>query len=109
MVVPGHPLALPGVGRLGKEAWMADVVRELFGPAPFRAVEIRPEWLAWNGHSAHGLARTIDEERTYDLMPVLGDALEEAGCADADVLRHCRGPGPHVRGCWVVELLRGMG
>ena len=38
-------------------------------------------------------------------MPILGDALEEAGCADADVLAHCRGNGPHARGCWLVDFL----
>ncbi len=40
-------------------------------------------------------------------MPVLADALEDAGCADADILAHCRGHGPHVRGCWVVDLVLG--
>src|SRR5262249_12453726 len=40
-------------------------------------------------------------------LAVLADALEEAGCADADILGHLRGPGPHVRGCWAVDLLLG--
>ena len=40
-------------------------------------------------------------------MPVLADALEEAGCQDAIILNHCREPGGHVRGCWVVDLLLG--
>jgi hypothetical protein len=51
------------------------------------------------------LAEAIYEERAFDRMPILADALEEAGCADADVLRHCRDPGPHVRGCWVLDLI----
>jgi hypothetical protein len=55
------------------------------------------------------LARTLYEERRFEDLPVLGDALEEAGCQDAAVLEHCRGPGPHVRGCWVVDLLLGRG
>ena len=42
-------------------------------------------------------------------MPILGDALEEAGCADEALLAHCRGPGPHVRGCWAVDLILGKG
>jgi len=40
-------------------------------------------------------------------MPILADALEDAGCTDAAILEHCRGPGPHVRGCWVVDLILG--
>ena len=45
------------------------------------------------------------EERRFGDMPILADSLEEAGCQDADILYHCRGTGPHVRGCWVVDLL----
>jgi hypothetical protein len=48
-----------------------------------------------------------DGGRALDRLPILADALEEAGCTDADILAHCRGPGPHVRGCWVVDLLLG--
>jgi hypothetical protein len=53
------------------------------------------------------LVTAIYEEWAFDRMPVLADALEEAGCTDASVLEHCRGPGPHVRGCWVVDLILG--
>jgi hypothetical protein len=45
------------------------------------------------------------EERDFAGMPILADALEEAGCNNADILAHCREPGVHVRGCWVVDLL----
>ncbi|QDU20371.1 hypothetical protein ETAA1_23230 [Urbifossiella limnaea] len=47
------------------------------------------------------------ESRDFAPMPVLADALEDAGCADNDILAHCRGDGPHVRGCWVVDLVLG--
>ncbi|WP_255359505.1 hypothetical protein [Gemmata sp. SH-PL17] len=40
-------------------------------------------------------------------MPILGDALQDAGCDSADVLNHCREPAVHVRGCWVVDLVLG--
>jgi hypothetical protein len=40
-------------------------------------------------------------------MPILADALEDAGCDNADILQHCRGAGEHVRGCWVVDLVLG--
>lgn len=51
------------------------------------------------------LAQSIYEERALDRLPALANALEEAGCSNADLLAHCRGPGPHARGCWVVDLL----
>lgn len=53
------------------------------------------------------LAQAIYDEGTFDRMPILADALEDAGCHDAAMLEHCRGPGPHVRGCWVLDLLLG--
>jgi hypothetical protein len=64
-------------------------------------------WLAWNGGAIPRLAQTIYGQRAFERLPVLGDALEDAGCADRDVLDHCRGDRPHVRGCWVVDLLLG--
>ncbi len=53
------------------------------------------------------LAQQMYDGRDFGLMPVLADALEDAGCDRDDVLAHCRGPGPHVRGCWVVDLVLG--
>jgi hypothetical protein len=54
------------------------------------------------------VARAIYEERRWDDLVVLADALEEAGCANAEVLAHCRG-GEHTRGCWLVDLLLAKG
>jgi pSer/pThr/pTyr-binding forkhead associated (FHA) protein len=68
-----------------------------------------PGWLRWNGGAVVALARRIREGHRTDLLPVLADALEEAGCSDAELLGHLRGPGPHVRGCWAVDLLTGRG
>jgi hypothetical protein len=63
------------------------------------------------------LAETIYNDRevwnnpasrsSFDHLPILADALEEVGCTDADLLAHCRGDGPHARGCWVIDLLLG--
>jgi hypothetical protein len=53
------------------------------------------------------LAQGIYDERAFERLPILADALEDAGCTDAAILVHCRGPGPHVRGCWVVDLILG--
>ena len=82
-------------------------IRCLFGN-PFRPVPaLNPDWLSWNGGTVPRLATAIYDEPAFGRLPVLADALEDAGCTDADILEHCRGPGPHVRGCWVVDLLLG--
>jgi hypothetical protein len=81
----------------------ADLVHCIFSN-PFRAVAVDPGWLT---PGVVEVARTIYEDRAFDRMPELADALEEAGCANADILAHCRGPGPHIRGCWMVDLLLG--
>jgi hypothetical protein len=89
----------------------ADLVREVFGN-PFRAAAVERAWLAWDGGAVPKLARSAYDERqlpegTLDAgrLGVLADALEEAGCDDADLLGHLRGDGPHVRGCWAVDTL----
>jgi len=91
-------VADPGV-RPGKPAAL---LRDLFGPLPFRLVATRPGWLT---PSAVNLARAIYEEQAFDRLPVLSDALEEAGCDNQESLQHGRGPGPHCRGCWVLDLI----
>lgn len=83
-----------------------DLLRCIFGN-PFRPIAINPAWLAWNGGMVQKVAQAIYEERAFDRMPILADALEEAGCTNQDILGHCRQPGEHVRGCWVVDLLLG--
>jgi hypothetical protein len=84
-----------------------DLLRDLFG-SPFRpAPPLAPAILAWNGGTVPKLAAAIYDERAFDRLPVLADALEDAGCADAGILSHCRGGGEHVRGCWVVDLMLG--
>jgi hypothetical protein len=84
----------------------ADLLRDIFGD-PSRPVAVDPAWLTWNDGAVAKLARAIYEGRTFDRLPIVADALEEAGCTDAALLAHCRRPGGHVRGCWVVDLLLG--
>jgi hypothetical protein len=60
-----------------------------------------------NDQAAFRIAQSIYEERAFERMPVLADALLDAGCTDEQVLEHCRGSGPHIRGCWVIDLLTG--
>jgi hypothetical protein len=75
---------------------------------PFRSrPAVVPAWLAWNGHTIQSLARAIYTDSAFDRLPILADALEEAGCDNAELLAHLRGPGPHVRACWAVDLLLG--
>ena len=52
-------------------------------------------------------AQAIYDEPAFDRLPILADAVTDAGCDNADILTHCRGDGRHVRGCWVVDLLLG--
>jgi hypothetical protein len=82
------------------------LLRDIFGN-PFRPICINPTWLAWNDGTVVKLAEGIYDDRAFDRLPVLADALEEAGCDNAEILNHLRGPGPHVRGCWSLDLLTG--
>ena len=82
------------------------LLRDIIGN-PFRPVAINPSWLSWKDSTPRKIAQAIYEERRFDGLPILADALEEAGCDNADILTHCSQPGKHVRGCWVVDLLLG--
>jgi hypothetical protein len=97
-------------GRGAHCSWL----RDLFGPLPFRQVTIDPAWLAWNAGTVRHLVEAAYQERllpqgTLDpgRLAVLADGLEEAGCANTELLGHLRGPGPHVLGCWCVDALLG--
>jgi hypothetical protein len=82
------------------------LLRDIFNN-PFRPATLAPAVLTWNDGAVVRLVQGISEELAFDRLPILADALEESGCASPDILAHCRGPGPHVRGCWVVDLLSG--
>ena len=82
----------------------ADLLRDIFGN-PFRPVTFAP---VWRTDTAVSLARQMYEARDFAAMPILADALQDAGCDNADILAHCRDPKQvHVRGCWVVDLVLG--
>ena len=76
------------------DRWVREHYRDTIRPA-----ERTPNVIA--------IAQTIDAERAFDRLPILADALEDAGCTNADVLEHCRQPPEHARRCWVVDLLLG--
>jgi hypothetical protein len=103
---PQHNEVTGGGGIETDKAEIAEKVRllrDIFGN-PFRPVTFDP---AWRTEQSVGLARMMYEKRTFDAMPILSDALQDAGCDNEDILRHCREPGVHVRGCWVVDLVLG--
>jgi hypothetical protein len=82
------------------------LLRDLFGHL-FHPAAVEPAWLEWNGGCIAAMARTIYDDRKYQDLPILADALEEAGCTMPDLLDHCRQPGEHVRGCWVIDAILG--
>jgi hypothetical protein len=91
----------------------AALIRDLLGPGPFRRVAVAPSVLTWNGGTVPHLAEAAYQERAMPAgtlepfrLAVLGDALEEAGCADEDLLGHLRATDVvHVRGCWAVDAI----
>jgi hypothetical protein len=103
-----------GVDTLGGISREAHLLRDVFGN-PFqsealaRARSAARNALAWQGGAVVQLARALYEEQRFEDLPVLADALEEAGCTEAGILSHCRGPGEHTRGCWAVGTLLAKG
>ncbi|AWM35790.1 hypothetical protein C1280_01280 [Gemmata obscuriglobus] len=91
------------------EAWLKELgsqallIRCVFGN-PFRPVTAEPGWLT---SDVVALATGIYAERAFDRLPILADALQDAGCSRDDVLNHLRGDGPHVLGCWALDLVLG--
>jgi hypothetical protein len=86
-----------------REQVQTGLLREIFGN-PFRPVALDP---AWRLSNVIALAKPIYDDRAFDRLPVLAEALEEACCDSQDILNHFRGPGPHVLGCWALDLLLG--
>jgi hypothetical protein len=88
---------------MAERAVQLEMFRDIFGN-PFRPAKIDP---AWRSSRVIALARGIYDNWAFDGMPSLGDALEDEGCDDAEILSHCRSDAEHVRGCWVVDALLG--
>ncbi|MBX9624322.1 MAG: hypothetical protein K2X82_10985 [Gemmataceae bacterium] len=109
----GGPAAVPGLRRA-----YADALRDVYGHAirgsrgrrmkrpagPYPYPVLREDWVT---SAVAALAEGIYADQAFHHLPVLADALEDAGCTDEAIVAHCRGPGPHVRGCWVVDLVLG--
>jgi hypothetical protein len=115
-IIPDAHLAALETGRNNHPAFSAmialkavtksravSLLSDIFGN-PFRPLSFTPDWRT---PTVSSLAQAIYGERAFDRLPILADALEDAGCDNADILNHCRQPGEHVRGCWVVDLILG--
>lgn len=85
----------------------SSLLRDIVGPFPFRLIKLEAGVLPRNDSTVVKLAQHIYEERAFGNLPILADALEDADCTNPDILAHCRQPGTHVRGCWVLDLLLG--
>jgi hypothetical protein len=84
----------------------SDLLRDIVGN-PFHTVEVAPSLFHWENGTLVKIARAIYEERRFQELPILGDALEDAGCNDTRILEHCRQPDEHVLGCWALDLILG--
>jgi hypothetical protein len=100
---------LTATGALGQrdaaERTLIHLLHDIFGPLPFRDVVIAADRLT---SDVTALARGIYDDKAFDRMPILADALQDAGCDNDEILSHCRAANwKHVRGCWVLDLLLG--
>jgi hypothetical protein len=84
----------------------AELLRDIFRH-PSRPILVPHSWLSWEGGIVTQLAQSIYEERAFDRMPILADALEEAGCTNGRLLHHCREDSEHFRGCWALDAILG--
>jgi len=91
-------------GTEGASLSQANLLRDIFGN-PFRSVTLAPQWRT---STVVAIAQQMYESRDFSAMPILADALQDAGCDNDDILTHCRDAnGVHVRGCWVIDLILG--
>ncbi len=102
-VVLNYDLAFANATPLPTPAAQADLLRDIVGD-PLHPVTILPSWLT---PTVVALARHAYDSRQFEGLPILADALEDAGCDDVELLGHLRGPGPHVRGCFALDLVLG--
>src|SRR5262249_20240807 len=90
----------------GERQAKCNLIRDLFNNL-LVPVTVPPAVLAWNDGAIGKLARAIYDEYRFGDLPILADALEEAGCIDRALLAHCRQAGLHAKGCWAVDLCSG--
>lgn len=89
-------------GGIAERQIQTRILHCIFGPLLFRAISVEATFVT---PVIRDLAHLIYHEQNFAKLPMLGDLLRQSGCNDADILDHCQQPGPHVRGCWVIDLL----
>ncbi len=104
--LPFYREGTPNYRLIPAELHSPALIREIFGN-PFQRVPLlQPAWLT---ETVMQLARKADSEGDFGVLPILADALQDAGCDRADLLRHLRSGGPHVPGCWALSAVLGEG
>ncbi|MDY3553783.1 hypothetical protein R5W24_002897 [Gemmata sp. JC717] len=105
IVAPGYPQNLIAwqTARMFEELAQCAILRDIFGN-PFRPVAVERSWLT---STVLLLTERIYQDRAFDQIPILADALQDAGCGNDDILNHLRSDGPHVKGCWALDLVLG--
>jgi FHA domain-containing protein len=97
-------LCLNADSALSRLTEVCDLIRDALGDFFFRPT-VPPEWRIWGDHVIERIAQSVYDERRFDEMPILADALEDAGCEDRDLLDHCRNGKLHARGCWALDAI----
>jgi hypothetical protein len=95
------------LGCSAAEEAQSRLLRDLFGLLLFRPVTLESARLTWHDGLLVSMAQKMYDTGDFLDLPILADAFEEAGCDNPLILNHCRQPGEHVRGCWVLDLLLG--
>ena len=105
--IPEDDPAIESVHSVGRHAELeaqCSILRDIFGPQPFRPLSLHSSSLS---NTVSELAQAIYDDRSFDRLPELADAMQKAGCDSEEILNHLRGVGPHVRGCWALDLVLG--
>jgi hypothetical protein len=102
---PAYEMPLWLETETAETAAQRDLLRCVLGNPFLPPVFLDPDWLTWHDGLLVATAQRMYDSRNFTELPVLADMLEDAGCREEQVLAHCRGPGPHARGCHVLDLL----
>jgi hypothetical protein len=97
-------MTVSGTDQTAFDPLVMPMIHDVFHRRLFNPIILNP---TWRTSTVLALATGIYEEKAFDRMPILADALGDAGCDNEDILNHCRGPGPHCRGCFAIDLILG--